>query len=253
MTIIDSHCHPQYLIKDGYTQRNFIDDCQELKSYLMVSVKPDDIDLLQSIANECSKAFLSAGIHPSHAHEHNFTQVETIVEQPNTSLVALGETGLDYYHTKEHVDIQHQYFHRHLELGAKHQLPIIVHTRSAGDDTLAILAQHPGSRGVIHCFTETKEFAKKALDLGFYISFSGIITFKKAQELREVVKYCPLDRILSETDAPFLAPVPHRGKDNHPKWVKYVVDEIAALKEQTPEHMAQIISKNTVNLFDKIK
>ena len=253
MTLVDSHCHPQYLIGDDYDIDTFVKDTDTLHSYLMVSVIPEDIKVLVEVSRKSPKAFYSIGIHPSHAHEYNFNMVKNHFFESSESLVALGETGLDYYHTKEYLAHQDQCFHSHCELALEYNLPIIIHTREAGEDTLAILRQYPGLQGVIHCFTETQEFARKALDLGYYISFSGIITFKNAYELRDVVKYTPVDRILSETDAPFLSPVPHRGKKNHPCHVRYVVEEISRLKSMSIDDLEIRLLRNTQKLFKKMR
>lgn len=253
MSLVDSHCHPQYIVGDDYSIDNFIEDVRELHSYLMVSVIPEDVKLLEEISKKSPKGFYSSGIHPSHAHEHDFNCIKNhLFSSSAESLVALGETGLDYYHTKEFISKQEQCFHSHCELALEHDLPIIVHTREAATDTLAVLKQYPNLSGVIHCFTETQEFAKKVLDLGFYISFSGIITFKNAHELRDVVKYCPLDRILSETDAPFLAPVPYRGKKNHPRYVSYVAQELSRLKDISLDDLKTHLLNNTQKLFKKM-
>ena len=255
MKFIDTHCHPQYIIDGTYGSEQFTKDCQDLDSFLMVSISPDDADCLKKLSKNAPNGYYSVGIHPCHVAEHNFDLIEQFYSSHNqdTKLAALGETGLDYYHSKEHLTLQHDSFHRHLELSERSGLATIVHTRSASSDTLAILSQHPKSSGVIHCFTESIDFAREVLDLGYYISFSGIITFKKAQELREVVKYCPSDRILSETDAPYLAPVPYRGKSNHPQWVSHVVAKIAELRNETVSDMASILAFNTYKLFDKMQ
>lgn len=253
--LIDTHCHPQYLVKENYSFQDFIKDNQIPKQYLMVSITPEEAQLLQGFAlQDLKRAFYSIGTHPSHAHEHNFEDIIRQVRQAleNPQLCALGETGLDYYHTTKHKKVQQDSFCAHLELSQETQLPVIVHTRSAPDDTLAILKEFPQTKGVIHCFTESLEFAKKALDCGYYLSFSGIITFKKADEIREVVRYCPADRILAETDAPFLAPIPHRGRDNHPRWVELVYQKISELKKLPVEEISSQITRNCYRLFDKM-
>ncbi len=168
-------------------------------------------------------------------------------------VVAIGESGLDYCycHDEDVKSIQRESFAKHINLSAELQKPIIVHTRDARDDTIAVLRAERAERGrgVMHCFTETLEMAKDALDLGFYISFSGIITFKNASEIREVCKYVPLDRILIETDSPYLAPVPYRGKMNRPAWVQHVAAQVADVKDMTTDEIAAITSENFYQLF----
>jgi TatD DNase family protein len=252
MQLIDTHCHPQYIIDDNYNAEQFIADCSMLHSYLMVAIVSADFSLLKDLATLDNRAYYSVGIHPSHVHEENLIDLEKF-DYSDPNLIALGESGLDYFHSKEHMKLQKDFFVKHLELSKRTRLPIIIHTRSAAEDTLQILKTDFDSSGVIHCFTESLDFAKRALDCGLYLSFSGIITFKNAEELRDVVRYCPPDRILIETDAPFLTPVPFRGKQNHPKMVEYVAKMIADLKGLDHEAMSLILLKNTLSLFQKMK
>jgi TatD DNase family protein len=179
--------------------------------------------------------------------------------------VGIGETGLDYYRlgdrTVADMEWQRERFRTHIRAGRQTDLPLVIHTRSASDDTLAILKEEGGfnapgqclalSRGVFHCFTESMAVAKAALDIGFYISFSGILTFKNAADLREVASYVPLDRCLIETDSPYLAPMPHRGKTNSPAYVPYVAQQLAELKGIAVEDVAQATSANFAQLFNQ--
>ena len=169
-------------------------------------------------------------------------------------VVAIGETGLDYYRLGERsiadMEWQRERFRVHLRAGVQIDRPVVVHTRSAADDTLRLIRDEGGrARGVIHCFTETAEFAREALDLGFYISFSGILTFKNAQDLRDVAAFVPLDRCLIETDSPYLAPAPYRGKTNSPAYVPWVAKQLAASKATTVERIAEETSRNFEALF----
>ncbi len=171
----------------------------------------------------------------------------------NKRVVAVGETGLDAFYAPETIDVQTQSFIEHVDVATTVNKPLIIHTRDAREQTIDILKQGHADRvgGVLHCFTESYEMAKQAMDLGFYISISGIVTFKNAKELRETVSKLPLDRLLIETDSPYLAPVPHRGKENQPAFVKDVAEFIADLKQVSVEELAQQTSKNFHDLFIK--
>lgn len=197
--------------------------------------------------------FASVGVHPLSAAEEQ-VDAETLSEMTELNkIVAIGETGLDYYYQTDTQEQQLQSFQTHLQVASKHKLPVIVHTRDAREDTLQMIKAHgdPESAGVLHCFTESWEMAKAAMDLNYSISFSGIITFRNAAELRDVVKKVPLDRILIETDAPYLAPVPHRGKKNEPKFVVDVAQCVADLKGISIEKLAEITTDNFHRLFPK--
>lgn len=199
--------------------------------------------------------FASVGVHPLSAADEQ-VDAETLSEMTALNkIVAIGETGLDYYYQTDTQEQQLQSFQTHLEVAGKHRLPVIVHTRDAREDTLKMIKAHgdPESAGVLHCFTESWDMAKAAMDLNYSISFSGIITFRNAEELRDVVKKVPLERILIETDAPYLAPVPHRGKKNEPKFVVDVAQCVADLKGISIEKLAEITTDNFHRLFPKAK
>ena len=166
-------------------------------------------------------------------------------------VIAIGEIGLDYYYSADNKAEQQAVFGSQIDIANQLDKPVIIHTRSAGDDTIAMLRQHHAEKcgGVIHCFTETMEFAKKALDLGFYISCSGIVTFKNAEVIREVIRYVPTDRLLVETDSPYLAPVPYRGKENQPAYTREVCEYVATLKGFSTEEFARITTQNFERLF----
>lgn len=248
MKYIDSHCHPQYLLDQPQADRaSFLNDqFEKLEYLLMVSVCLDDFDKLLPLAMLDHRAHMSVGIHPSHAHEGDFIKnVELLAKQAQNQFVrALGETGLDYYHSIEFKEYQWKMFEEHICLSRNLNKPLIVHTRQAQEDTLSFLKQAQDLRGVVHCFTEDKLFAKKVIDLGWMISFSGIITFKNSHELRDVVSYVPSEFIMSETDAPYLAPVPYRGKTNLPVYVEHVVDHIALIKGIPLSKMIDILRNN---------
>lgn len=220
---------------------------------LCVAVNTGDWQGMKDLCSPYDNISLSAGIHPCYVDDQNF---DLLAEQArDKQVVAIGESGLDYFYVQDDATQQTQRdsFAKHIHLAAELEKPLIVHTRDAREDTIAVMRAENAERGrgVMHCFTETLEMAKAALDLDFYISFSGIITFKNAQEIRDVCQYVPLERILIETDSPYLAPVPYRGKTNRPCWVQYVAEQVADVKDLTTEEVAKATSKNFYKLFSK--
>lgn len=233
LRVIDTHCHPQYFLTANAQEpipdealEGFLQDCFKSLDYmLMVAITLGDFELLHRLASRDQRAHMSIGIHPCHTHEYLSVKSHEKVlfdYASNTLVKALGETGLDSYHSTEHELLQEDFFRLHLECAATVKKPVIVHTRAAGKRTIQVLKEYHGVCGVIHCFTEDLDFARQVLDLGWMISFSGIITFPKARDIAQVVKYVPRESLLVETDAPYLAPVPFRGKTNHPTYVSYV-------------------------------
>lgn len=253
---IDSHCHLNMLTEleeNPISIEEILSDAERnrVEHMLCVSVNTTDWQAMKNLCAPYSNISLSAGIHPCYVEDQNF---ELLSEQARDGqVVAIGESGLDYFYVQddETQQIQRESFAKHIHLSAMLEKPLIVHTRDAREDTIAVMrAEHAErGRGVMHCFTETLEMAKAALDLNFYISFSGIITFKNAQEIRDVCQYVPMDRILIETDSPYLAPMPYRGKTNRPCWVQYVAQQVADVKNLTTEEVAQITSENFYQLF----
>ncbi len=197
------------------------------------------------------KVSASVGLHPNEPIDKEPTAEDLLLLADHPKIVAIGETGLDYYRSEEKQPWQLQRFRNHIQAAIQCKKPIIIHTRAARKDTLRILREENANQvgGVFHCFTEDWETAKAGLDLGFYISFSGIVTFKNAAELQAVAKKIPIDRLLIETDAPFLAPVPHRGKMNHPALVRHVAEFIAGLRGETLETIAEKTTENYLSLF----
>jgi TatD DNase family protein len=236
--IVDSHCHLNRLDLSDFDQSldKALDEArlQGVEHFLTVAVELDDADTLASLAKRYPDVSYSVGWHPSDVE--NKSILDWLIEKAAAKkCVAIGETGLDYYHLKDeaHKKNQHQLFSEHIEAAKVLKKPLIIHTRQSIDDTLAKLRDEHDLNiaGVMHCFTEDWASAKKALDLNFYISLSGIVTFKNAHLVHEVAKHTPLDRLLIETDSPYLAPHPHRGKTNYPGWVKYVAETIAIFGE----------------------
>lgn len=258
---IDSHCHLNMLT--GHKEKpmsmdEILHDAQRnrITKMLCVSVNTTDwADMKAQCEPYAEQVVISAGIHPCYMDDQNFDQ---LAEQArDKQVVAIGESGLDYFYVQDAATqkIQRDSFAKHIDLSAELEKPLIVHTRDAREETIAVLQSEHAERGggVMHCFTETLDMAKAALDLGFYISFSGIITFKNAEEIREVCRYVPQDRILIETDSPYLAPVPYRGKINRPCYVQYVAEQVADVKDLTTEEIAKITSNNFYQLFEPKK
>jgi TatD DNase family protein len=221
---------------------------------------------VQALASGFDNFWASVGVHPDNEDIAEPSVDDLVVRSALPKVVAIGETGLDYYQMEERkggrsiadLEWQRDRFRVHIRAARQVRKPLIIHTREASADTLAILQEEgeDGSAGaaggVFHCFTETAEVARAALDLGFYISFSGILTFKKAQDLRDVAAFVPLDRMLIETDSPYLAPVPYRGKTNNPSYVPFVAQQIAELRKLPVETIGQVTSRNFETLFSGV-
>ncbi len=211
----------------------------------------EDYPQVLALAKQHDFIFASVGVHPNH-DEGEDPAVETLVSHAaDPDVVAIGETGLDYFRSSGDMSWQKERFARHIYAGIESDKPLIIHTREAAADTMDILAaeQARDCGGVMHCFAEDWQTAKNALDIGFYISFSGILTFKNAQDMRDVAKKVPMDRILVETDSPYLAPVPMRGKTNEPAFTRYVADALAEVKGVSKEEISRLTTENFFNLF----
>lgn len=255
--LVDSHCHLDRLdlsrYDNGLADAVAAAQARGVSKMLCVCISAENKDTVVGIAQNFPGIFASVGVHPSDV-EQEVVDVETLCEWARAEkVVALGETGLDYYYSKDKAEYQQQSFRNHLIAGAQCGLPVIVHSRDAREDTLQFIADFgaPEHAGVLHCFTETWDMARRALDMNFYISISGIVTFKNASELREVVKKIPLDRLLVETDSPYLAPIPYRGKPNEPRYVREVAEFVAELKQISFEELAAISTENFHALFKK--
>lgn len=248
--LIDSHCHLNLIdytalgVDINTVVRTAVDN--DVLQMLCVGTNLPESHAVIHIAEQFPEVFASIGIHPNEALETEPTFDELLALASHPKVIAIGETGLDYYRTEASQDWQHARFKTHIEVAKAIKKPLIVHTRNARQDTLKILkgAHANECGGVLHCFTEDWEMASAALDLNFYISFSGIVTFKNAVELQTVAKKMPLDRILIETDAPWLAPMPHRGKINQPAYVKHVAEFLATLRGTTFEEIAKHTTQN---------
>ncbi len=257
--LIDSHCHLDYLLlENGVDEfKNILQSAWDegIEHILNVSVTLETFPQVLEIANEYSeKITCSVGLHPSEKVEKEPSLEDIVKLASHPKVVAIGETGLDYHYDDVSKTVQQTRFITHIHAAKKLNKPLIIHNRDAKDDLLNILKEEGASEvgGVIHCFTEDWETAKKALDLGFYIGISGIVTFKNAEQLREVAKNVPIDRILVETDAPYLAPVPKRGKQNEPAFVKYIAEFVADLREMRFDEFAAKTTENFYRLFGKL-
>jgi len=256
----DSHCHLNFpelatsiaAIRDAMAK-------SRVDRALCICTTLEEFGSVHQLALDYENFWASAGVHPDNEGVAEPTLEDLLRLGSLPKVVAIGETGLDYYRLGERTVAQMQWqrdrFRLHIQAAQALQKPLVIHTRSASEDTLAMLREEgedgrAGSAGgVFHCFTETAEVARAALDLGFYISFSGILTFKSAQDLRDVAQWVPLDRMLIETDSPYLAPVPHRGKTNNPSYVPFVARQIAALRGLDIEEVAHATSRNFSTLF----
>ena len=254
---IDSHCHLDRLKLDDYGGNLdlAIEAAREagVSRMLCVGVDLSNAPEMVALAERYPDVFASVGVHPLDCKEGvpDLTLLKTLSENPR--VVAIGETGLDYYYSKDTVAIQQQSFINHLELAKDCRLPVVIHTRDAREDTLHLMKEHgcETCTGVLHCFTESEDMARAALDMGYYISISGIITFRNASALRDVVRHIPMDRLLLETDSPYLAPVPHRGKSNEPRFVADVARFVAELKGVSVAEIARQTAENFHRLFPR--
>ncbi|WBA10806.1 TatD family hydrolase [Salinivibrio kushneri] len=252
--LIDSHCHLDKLDYDSLHQNvaDVLDKAQArgVDYFLSVGVTLDSFPAMLDMIRPYPHVFASCGVHPLDI-ENGFDYDRLKALAADERVVAVGETGLDYHYQPELAEQQQAIFRQHVRLAVELNKPLIIHTRAAREDTLAILREEGAERvgGVLHCFTESYEMAQAAIEMGFYISISGIVTFNKATELKDVVRRIPLDRLLVETDSPYLAPVPHRGKQNQPAYVKEVAEYVAMLKGESVETVCDITSRNFFSLF----
>lgn len=255
--LVDSHCHldfPDFAAEvDDVVAR-----AQAAGVGLMVTIstKVSEFDKILAIAERFPNVYCSVGIHPHEAASEPETDTATLVKlAAHPKVVGIGETGLDYYYEHSPREPQMRCFLAHIAAARETGLPLIVHTRDADEDTAAVLTQEMGKGafpGLLHCFTSSPALAAKALDLGFYISMSGILTFKSAAELQETARGIPLDRLLVETDSPYLAPIPRRGKRNEPSFVVHTAAKLAELKDVSADTLARTTSENFLRLFSRV-
>lgn len=252
---VDSHCHVNF--PELAAQMPDILERMRLNGVgraLCVSVNLPDWPGLIHLVEQHEALFASVGVHPDYEDTLEPSVSDLVERSTHPKVIAIGETGLDYFRLTGDLSWQRERFRRHIQAARQVNLPLIIHTRSSSEDTLAIMKEEGArdARGVMHCFTESWEVAQASMDMGFYISFSGIVTFKKAIELQDVARRMPLDRILIETDSPYLAPVPHRGKLNDPSKVIHVAEMIASLRGVTVKEIETASTHNFFNLFNKL-
>ncbi|QNM83198.1 TatD family hydrolase [Sphingomonas sabuli] len=256
MTLIDSHCH---LVYDGLAERQ--DEvlatarARGVAGFLNISTRQSEWDKVIAVAERHDDVWATVGVHPHEADAHPDLGAQALIDASSHSdVIAIGECGLDYFYDKSDRSAQRERFQAHIEAARATGLPLVVHTREAENDTAEMLEEAVrggGVTGVLHCFTGSATLARKGLDLGFYVSLSGIVTFKNAHDLQETAKWLPRDQMLVETDSPFLAPVPHRGQTCEPAFVADTAAFVAALRDETPEALAEATTANFFRLFAK--
>lgn len=251
---VDSHCHLSFPeLKEKLPEIRAAMAAAQVDRALCICTTLEEFEDVHALALAHDNFWSTVGVHPDTEglREPSLDELLELAARPR--VVGIGETGLDYYRLngRSVADMawQRERFRVHIRASRTTGLPLVIHTRSASDDTLGILREEGAGHGVFHCFTETMDVARAALDLGFYISFSGILTFKNAADLREVARFVPLDRCLIETDSPYLAPVPYRGKTNNPSYVPFVARQVAELKGMSPEAIGEHTSLNFERLF----
>ncbi|HTH77700.1 MAG TPA: TatD family hydrolase [Ramlibacter sp.] len=261
---VDSHCHLSFpeLLSELPQIREAMEQAQVDRA-LCICTKLEEFETVHSLATRFDNFWASVGVHPDEEGIAEPSIDDLVKRSQLPRVIGIGETGLDYYQMEERkggrtvadMEWQRDRFRTHIRAARKVRKPLIIHTRSASSDTIAILKEEgedgsgDSAGGVFHCFTETAEVARAALDLGFHISFSGIVTFKSAQDLRDVAAFVPADRLLIETDSPYLAPVPFRGKTNNPSYVAFVAKQVAEVRKVPVEEIGQVTSANFERLF----
>lgn len=252
---IDSHCHLDF--PELHAQRDGVFSLMRENAVthaLTISTTLKTFAAVRAVAETHENVWCTAGVHPDErVDDREVTIGELVTMAAHPKVVGIGETGLDYYRLPEPLDWQRERFRTHIRAARETGLPLIIHTRNASADTLKLMREEnaAAARGVMHCFTETQEVADAAMSMGFMISFSGIVTFKSAKDLQEVARRIPLDLMLIETDSPYLAPAPHRGKMNQPGYVRHVAEFIAQLRGESVETIAQATRENFFRLFAK--
>jgi TatD DNase family protein len=254
--LIDSHCHLDFEALSGDLPSVLARaKAADVTGIVTISTRVEQFARITAIADAHDRVWCSVGTHPHNAHEELHIQTSDLVRlSEHPKCVAIGEAGLDYFYDNAPREAQASGFRRHIAAARETGLPLIIHARAADDDTIAILeeeAEQGAFPFVLHCFTAGAELARRGLALGGYVSFSGIITFKNAEEIRAVAQFVPDDRILVETDAPYLAPVPHRGQSNEPAYVRHTAEKLAEIRGVSSETLADVTTRNFSRLFSK--
>lgn len=254
---IETHCHLDYLKQCSTSELLALAKEQGVEKIVTIAVTPENFDKVEELTHSFEHVYGTLGVHPHDAmkfKEHTLDELRTRIPQ-NAKILAVGEIGLDYYYEKSPRHIQRDVFEKQIALSIELDRPMVIHTRDAEKDTMSILQNFETELkkkipGVLHSFTSTQELADFALGLGFYIGFNGIITFKNAEDVRQVLINCPADRIIYETDSPFLTPAPHRGRENAPHYLPFIAKKCAELKEMEPEVLNTIVLQNSLDLFN---
>lgn len=253
---IETHCHLDILKTSPLEEILLKIKEAQIEKIITIGVDPSNLDGVMEISNANEKVYFTQGIHPHDAKEATQLEYDKISERAKMpKMVAVGEIGLDYHYNNSPIDVQKKVFEKQLQLACDLDLPVVIHTREADEDTRDILKNfipHLKRKGVLHSFTSGLALAKYALSEGFYLGFNGIITFKKAENVQEVVQITPLEQILLETDSPFLTPVPHRGKENAPYYLPFIAQKVAELKGETIEKILPIVYQNSLKCFYKL-
>ena len=253
LPLIETHCHLDYL-KDRPLAET-LEQCEKvnIEKVITISVEPNNLETVKELARQNENIYGTQGIHPHQAKTWSDEIEKTILTNAtDEKIVAVGEIGLDFYYNNSPKEQQIVAFKRQMELATELELPVVIHSRDADIESIEILdslAPHLTRKGVIHSFTSGPELAKNAINHGFYLGFNGIITFNSAENVREIVKMCPLERIILETDSPFLTPVPYRGRENAPFYLPFVAEKIAEIKEVPLEDVLKVTYQNSIDLF----
>ncbi|MBD66467.1 MAG: hydrolase TatD [Halobacteriovoraceae bacterium] len=251
--LLETHCHLDYL--KAKSLEDILDDSQKagVEKFLTIGVEPDNFDAVFELSQKYPKIYFTQGIHPHDAKLATEDAFQVIRKRSSESkMLAVGEIGLDYYYDNSPREKQIEVFKEQLQIAIEVDKPVVIHTRDADEDTIEILSEYAPKmkrKGVIHSFTAGAELAQLAIDLGFYLGFNGIITFKKAENVRDIVRLCPLEKILLETDSPFLTPVPHRGKENNPSYLPHILEKVAEIKNIAPREVEEQCYQNSIDLF----
>jgi len=250
--LVDSHCHLNFPeLAQNIDEIRSAMASHQVSHALCISVNLREFPQVLAVAEAYDNFYATVGVHPDYENEPPLSVEQLTALADNPKVIGIGETGLDYFRLSGDLEWQRERFRTHIRAAIEIDKPLIIHTRAAAKDTLRVMREERAENvgGVMHCFTESLEVAHNAIDMGFYISFSGLVTFKNAAALKEVAQQIPIDRILVETDSPYLAPVPYRGKTNQPAYVRYVAEEIARLRGISVESLAEATTDNFFRLF----
>lgn len=250
--LVDTHTHINMI--EGFDTQTILKNAEEneVKKIIVPSAYPSDFEIIMGLIERYDNVYGMLGVHPSEVKDWNDSLIEKIkYYSTNKKIVAIGEIGLDYYWDKSFNDLQKEVFIKQIELANELNLPIDVHDREAHKDTFDIIQMHnKNSKVIMHCFSGSTEFAKECVKAGYYLGIGGVVTFKNAKKMKEVVEAIPLENIILETDAPYLTPEPFRGKENQPAYVKYVAEEVASLKKISVDEVKKITTENAERIFN---